>query len=948
MQTAQLIDLICDPKRTLDEIAEAIEAQLPAEAITHELLRELRIALREASEQGLVVRGMLVGARLAPAGTASALDLYGMWVNRANMSQIDLNLLRVAAWAYRWAGDELGRAMALVNLADGLFVRDDFAAAMEAAQAALKLFEAAQHQAGIEKAKLVQANTLVELQQFDQADALFQELEASITVAYDDPDDVVRYVERLNLWACAVENLRDEFAWAQRLYQQAEALLPHTGAPTPFVGSAFRLALNQGILHQRIGRHAEARRFFEEATQLLNEGYVNRFLTDADRFDLYQEQLSLALLLDDRPWAMTFLDQLDTLLETGEGSAKQRAELLRFKAFLSEQFDQVEQLMGKAIALFRELGADLLALACYTQLAERAYEAGRNAVATHALAEAQALLAAHPSPRRQLELGRIVAQHDASMPLGERVATAQALAQAGDPLGAAALWEVVGRAYEQAAELDAAREAYAQALAAMAQARGMVRLSLHTLRLGATRRRAAERSFYLAPDAEAAFELSEQVRAQALLDELSNAGLWRLLDHEDLHEIKQAYEQLSYAQASLSLRELRGQRPIIAGSSSADIHTVQARQQAEAAYFAATQRIADAKIARVGWITGQPATRKAIQAALPPGALLVAPTLIGSEAQAELWATVLDAQGHIQRLCLADKSAWKGFTRRWQETNLLTPKGLARKEAADLALTSLYRIFFAPLEDSLTTASSLVIALDEAMPLYPLHAAFDRAHYLLERMPVSYIPSGSLLTLLHQRHATRQSASQRWVLGYDAQGEAEYAQLKGLTAELATLSQLIGGAQRHGPFSPDELLTLSQRARSLHLMAHGQFPAHGSGRFAQLITGPRRLYADDLYRTELQADLLFLDACHSGQVGPGMQGFIGAALVSGASAVIAAMWQVQYDTARPLIRSFYHHWRSGLPCAQALCRAQSDLAHTMPAGAWAHFYLTGMPELPFS
>ncbi|RRR70332.1 MAG: CHAT domain-containing protein [Candidatus Viridilinea halotolerans] len=941
MEANQIIDLIVDPNRTLDEVAAVLEAQLPPEAIDQELLGALRVRLREEKDQALVVRGMLVGARLAPLGTASALDVYGMWLNRANPPHMDLNPLRVAAWAYRWAGDEQGRALALVNLAEGLFVRDEFAAAMATAQSALTFFLQAELEAGIVKAKLVQANTFVELQQFPQADAIFKELAASVAVDYDDPDDVVRHVEWLNIRAFAVENLCDDFAYAHQIYQQAEAALPLTGTPQPFVGSLFRLALNQGLREQRLGRHAEARRYFEAAERSLQEGLAAKFLTNADAFDLRQQQLILALLLDDRAWALTFLAQLEALVAAGEDSLKQRAELLRFKALLSDRFEQCVAEMQQAIAAFRKQGLDLLVLACSSQLAERAYEAGRHDVAAQALAQAYAVLAGHAAPRRLLELRRITAQYDPALPHDTRVATAQELAHAGDLVGAAAVWEMVGRGYEQAKELAAARDAYGHALEAAARAHGMVRLSLHTLRLGAARRRAAERSFVLAPDEPTAFGLSEQLRAQTLLDELSNAGLWRLLDHEDLREIKDAYEQLSYAQASLSLREVRVRRPLLTDSPSADASTLIRRQQAEAAYFAALQRIHDAKVIRAGWISGQPAALNAIQAALPPATLLLAPLLVGSGDAQELWATLLTNQGVPQRMCLARKSTWKGFRQRWPEVQTLAT---ASRSDAEAMLSSLYRVFLAPLEEHLAAAQGLIIALDEALPLYPLHAAFDSTHYLLERMPVSYIPSGTVLTLLRQRQMEREQASQRWVLGYDAYGEADYPQLKGVPEELARLSAALGGAFRHGPFTPDELLALSSSARSIHLMAHGAFPAAGSGRFAQLITGPRRLYADDLYRTELHADLLFLDACHSGQVGPGLQGFSGAALVSGANAVIAAMWQVEYRAARELVRTFYHHWRSGLPCASALCRAQRDLAPQHPPGEWAHFYLTGIPD----
>lgn len=945
MHPDQLIALICDPARTLDEVAATLEATLAPDQIDPDVLLALRSALREQEDQQLVVRGMLVGARLAPRAVANALDIYGMWVNRANEPPIDLNLLRVAAWAYHWDDDPMGRARALVNLADGLFGRDAFAEALATAQAALDFFLSVNFTPGIEMAMLLQAGIFIELQQPAQAEALLAALQGTLEPVGAEPDTVIRYVERLNARAFTAENLRDDFALARQFYDQAEALLPHTGAEHPFAGSAFRLSFNRGLLEQRLGRHAEARRCFEQAEHWLQAGLAIKQLKAADAYDLHQAQLLQALLLDDRPLALSILQTLAALLRDGKASPKQRAEFDRFAALLSEQIEDVVRLMNQAITTFKALGADLLALACSSQLTERAYQAGRPDLAAPAFAAAWHLLSDYPAPRRRLELSRIAAQYDPALSLSERQRIATELVAAGDLLGATAVYTVVGQAWEQAGDPQAARAAYTQALEVAAQARGMLRLSLHTLRHGATRRRAAERAFALAPNAATAFMISEQLRAQTLLDEVSNAGLWRLLEHADLAEIKAAYEQLSYLQAGLSLREFRGRRPTLEHTPNEAPPTVTDRQRAEATYFAALDRIANAKAARVGWISGRPATPPAIAAALPPGSLLVALNLIGSASEGELWATLLDTHASPQVLRLADQRRWRIFIQRWGE-GFAAATALSTADA-NAALIELYRTFIAPISHVLPTAAALIIALDESLPLYPLHAAYDGEHYLLERLPVSYVPSGSVLALLRQRHLQRTPPAQHCFVGYDAAAERDYPTLNHAPAELATLAQIVAGSHRHGPFAPSDLLAQLRQARLVHLLAHGEFPLAASPRFARLITGPQPLYADDLYRSPLSADLIFLDACHSGQVGPGMQGFVGAALVSGASAVIAAMWQVHYDHARPLVRAFYTHWRDGVPGAAALCQAQAALARSHPPQTWAPFAYTGIPDLPF-
>ncbi len=129
-----------------------------------------------------------------------------------------------------------------------------------------------------------------------------------------------------------------------------------------------------------------------------------------------------------------------------------------------------------------------------------------------------------------------------------------------------------------------------------------------------------------------------------------------------------------------------------------------------------------------------------------------------------------------------------------------------------------------------------------------------------------------------------------------------------------------------------------------HLSYHGVFPVGGSPRFANLVIGKERFYADELYRAKLRAALLFLNACDSGQHGEGLQGLVSAALVAGASAVIATMWKVQPKFGRTFPQRFYTHWQAGLTCVEALRQAQMECVKASPV-TWAPYYLTGLPAI---
>ena len=180
--------------------------------------------------------------------------------------------------------------------------------------------------------------------------------------------------------------------------------------------------------------------------------------------------------------------------------------------------------------------------------------------------------------------------------------------------------------------------------------------------------------------------------------------------------------------------------------------------------------------------------------------------------------------------------------------------------------------------------------------------------------------------------------------GWDA-ADSDLDTLVDVPAGLDELAALLTVSAWHGPYTPEQLCAQMTQAAVAHLSYHGEFPVGGSPRFANLVIGNQRLYADELYRAELQADLIFLNACDSGQHGEGLQGLVSAALVAGASAVIATMWKVQPKIGRKLPLRFYTHWRAGLTCAEALRQAQLDFIKESPV-FWAPYYLTGLSAIP--
>ncbi|NTV63228.1 MAG: hypothetical protein HGA65_06790, partial [Oscillochloris sp.] len=475
MSIAWLLDLVfADPPISLDDIARAIETRLAPELLTREVLEQVRHELRRGSEDE-VLRAMLVSARYAPVGVATALATYGMWLARRNLHEVKPDLLRVAAWAYHWADDQIGRGRAMANLAAALHARDDFATAEQDARAALAIFEREELPLGIVKSHLIIGSIAYERQEPERIVAIGAKLLRML-----DEGDIVdqeQYIDTLLLLGVTAEDLKDDFKQAQAYYLAAGEHIARVADPTAY---AFRLNLNLGYVQMRLGRYGDARQALAEAEQSMARGRATSALSAPDDYDLRLAQLQHAMLVNDRARALGYLLELNRLQSEGEDSPKQRAEITLFSGLLETDTERgLRQLEAAAEAfLAPALHMELLGVTVLTYLAERAYQAGKAVVGQQAIARARTLLEGYRVPRRRLDLERIAAHYDSTYSVAERERVADDLEQEGDYLGGAAVWSAIGAGHERAGNRSAAAVAYDRAIHGIEMARGMGRLSL--------------------------------------------------------------------------------------------------------------------------------------------------------------------------------------------------------------------------------------------------------------------------------------------------------------------------------------------------------------------------------------------------------------------------------------------------------------------------------------
>jgi CHAT domain-containing protein/tetratricopeptide (TPR) repeat protein len=295
----------------------------------------------------------------------------------------------------------------------------------------------------------------------------------------------------------------------------------------------------------------------------------------------------------------------------------------------------------------------------------------------------------------------------------------------------------------------------------------------------------------------------------------------------------------------------------------------------------------------------------------------------------------------------------------------------------------LYQLLIRPVEQWLPTGPSrLTIIPHGPLLLLPFGSLQDaRGHYLLERYALSYSPSVSLLEFTQKRKEDVESRPSQYLLVADPSPVTQMAHephlppLPGARREIAAVSRLLPGQTvntlQGTEAREDRLQDLSKQSTVIHLATHaiaqderpfdsnlvlapGKYPGQQNG----------RLTAREIFSLDLHADLVFLSACRSGTgkvSGDGVIGLTRAFLYAGTASVIASLWDVADQPTSQLVVDFYRNWLRDKDKVLALQAAQLHLLRELRAGHvkirtpsgdivlpeapvfWASFILLGEP-----
>ncbi|XP_068717168.1 tetratricopeptide repeat protein 28-like [Montipora capricornis] len=270
------------------------------------------------------------------------------------------------------------------------------------------------------------------------------------------------------------------------------------------------------------------------------------------------------------------------------------------------------------------------------------------------------------------------------------------------------------------------------------------------------------------------------------------------------------------------------------------------------------------------------------------------------------------------------------------------------------SLQPLYDVLISPIAD-LIQGDDLVFVPDGHFCLAPFSAMSDSVR-------VRVIPSLTALKLITMAPDNFQSKNEALLVGDPClsevtygTGEPMYEQLPCAKKEVDIIGELLHTVPLTGKNATKaEVLKRMKSVALIHIAAHGD---DRSGEIA-LAPNPERtskipkkedymLLLSDVQAVCLQARLVVLSCCHSGQGEVKSEGIVGIArafLCAGARSVLVSLWAIDDEATFLFMKSFYQHLADRKSASTALHHAMKSLQETKNYSAikyWAPFVLIG-------
>ncbi|XP_068727675.1 tetratricopeptide repeat protein 28-like [Montipora capricornis] len=273
---------------------------------------------------------------------------------------------------------------------------------------------------------------------------------------------------------------------------------------------------------------------------------------------------------------------------------------------------------------------------------------------------------------------------------------------------------------------------------------------------------------------------------------------------------------------------------------------------------------------------------------------------------------------------------------------------------SDDPLQSLYDFLISPIAD-LLQGEDLIFVPDGPFCLAPYSALSDSVR-------IRTVPSLSALKLITSAPNVFNSKSEALLVGDPCLKEITWGiggpvskQLPCAKKEVEMIGKLLQTAPLTGKNATKaEVLKRMKSVALIHIAAHGD------DEFGEIVLAPNpdrtsqipkeedyMLTMSDVQAVRLQAKLVVLSCCHSGQGEVKSEGVVGIArafLCAGARSVLVSLWAIDDEATLLFMKSFYQHLADRKSASLALHHAMKSLRETKEYSAikyWAPFVLIG-------
>lgn len=273
-----------------------------------------------------------------------------------------------------------------------------------------------------------------------------------------------------------------------------------------------------------------------------------------------------------------------------------------------------------------------------------------------------------------------------------------------------------------------------------------------------------------------------------------------------------------------------------------------------------------------------------------------------------------------------------------------------------------------PCRERIEGKSLVIVPLDSLCQLPFELLVEEDGKYLVEKHRIRYTPS---LTALHLIHLWKQKRAAPdvplFAVGdplYDTGENVAAAKFKRLVhsgTEIAEIAKLLGAKSDYilaGADASEAKVKAASTAEKMAKARYVHFASHGilgvdKGKQPALVLNlvgnsgeDGFLEMDEITNLKLNADLVVLSACRTGQGrmarGEGVTGLARAFLYAGSKGVVCSLWSVDDRETSNLMVDFYSHLQNGHSAAEALREAKLAMIRAGKSPLyWAPFILIG-------